>query len=150
MVFYVCRGRVQIDISGVQFSAGKGCVFQVPRGKQAFTRGRSTGLTLKRKAITTALLIHTTWMRGCFSPKAVFQWKTMALVLKLPSHPRPSSPLLKILRQNQPLKLAVPREVKAGPEASRRLVPKRLDPSFFPPPSHSFEVDRSIPFATPP
>ncbi|KXG49462.1 uncharacterized protein PGRI_063190 [Penicillium griseofulvum] len=32
MVFYVCHGRVQVDISGVQFSAGKGCVFQVPRG----------------------------------------------------------------------------------------------------------------------
>ncbi|GAB1211073.1 hypothetical protein ATERTT37_000185 [Aspergillus terreus] len=32
MVFYVCQGRVQVDISGVQFSAGKGCVFQVPRG----------------------------------------------------------------------------------------------------------------------
>lgn len=34
MVFYVCHGRVQVDISGVQFSAGKGCVFQVPRGKE--------------------------------------------------------------------------------------------------------------------
>jgi centromere protein C len=33
MVFYVCHGRVQVDISGIQFSAGKGCVFQVPRGK---------------------------------------------------------------------------------------------------------------------
>jgi centromere protein C len=33
MVFYVCHGRVQVDISGVQFSAGKGCVFQVPRGE---------------------------------------------------------------------------------------------------------------------
>ncbi|KAJ5888856.1 hypothetical protein N7495_008897 [Penicillium taxi] len=32
MVFYVCSGRVQVDISGVQFHAGKGCVFQVPRG----------------------------------------------------------------------------------------------------------------------
>ncbi|KAL4898425.1 kinetochore CENP-C fungal-like protein [Aspergillus ambiguus] len=32
MIFYVCQGRVQVDISGVQFSAGKGCVFQVPRG----------------------------------------------------------------------------------------------------------------------
>ncbi|KAF9885450.1 hypothetical protein FE257_012886 [Aspergillus nanangensis] len=32
MVFYVCQGRVQVDVSGVQFSAGKGCVFQVPRG----------------------------------------------------------------------------------------------------------------------
>ncbi|CAG7921846.1 unnamed protein product [Penicillium olsonii] len=32
MVFYVCHGRVQVDISGVQFSAGKGCVFQIPRG----------------------------------------------------------------------------------------------------------------------
>ncbi|KAL3478009.1 kinetochore CENP-C fungal-like protein [Aspergillus californicus] len=32
MVFYVVHGRVLIDISGVQFSAGKGCVFQVPRG----------------------------------------------------------------------------------------------------------------------
>lgn len=33
MVFYVCHGRVLVDISGVQFSAGKGCVFQVPRGE---------------------------------------------------------------------------------------------------------------------
>ncbi|OJJ89466.1 Cupin domain protein [Aspergillus glaucus CBS 516.65] len=32
MVFYVCHGRVQVDISGVQFSVGKGSVFQVPRG----------------------------------------------------------------------------------------------------------------------
>lgn len=32
MLFYVCRGRIQVDVSGVQFSAGKGCVFQVPRG----------------------------------------------------------------------------------------------------------------------
>ncbi|KAL3485797.1 kinetochore CENP-C fungal-like protein [Aspergillus germanicus] len=32
MVFYVVYGRVLVDISGVQFSAGKGCVFQVPRG----------------------------------------------------------------------------------------------------------------------
>ncbi|KAJ5216770.1 hypothetical protein N7468_009778 [Penicillium chermesinum] len=32
MVFYVTHGRVQVDISGVQFSAGKGSVFQVPRG----------------------------------------------------------------------------------------------------------------------
>ncbi|CAL5872291.1 uncharacterized protein PFLUO_LOCUS6552 [Penicillium psychrofluorescens] len=32
MVFYVCHGRVDVDISGVQFSAGKGSVFQVPRG----------------------------------------------------------------------------------------------------------------------
>lgn len=33
MVFYVCRGRVEVDVSGVPFSAGKGCVFQVPRGQ---------------------------------------------------------------------------------------------------------------------
>lgn len=32
MVFYVCFGRVQVDINGVQFTAGKGCIFQVPRG----------------------------------------------------------------------------------------------------------------------
>ncbi|KAI9368077.1 hypothetical protein BJX61DRAFT_247793 [Aspergillus egyptiacus] len=32
MVFYVVHGRVLVDVSGVQFSAGKGCVFQVPRG----------------------------------------------------------------------------------------------------------------------
>ncbi|KAL2863591.1 Cupin domain protein [Aspergillus lucknowensis] len=32
MVFYVVYGRVLVDVSGVQFSAGKGCVFQVPRG----------------------------------------------------------------------------------------------------------------------
>ncbi|CBF80888.1 hypothetical protein AN5115.2 [Aspergillus nidulans FGSC A4] len=33
MIFYVVNGRVLVDISGVQFSAGKGCVFQVPRGQ---------------------------------------------------------------------------------------------------------------------
>lgn len=33
MVFYVCYGRVQVDICGVQFSAGKGSVFQIPRGE---------------------------------------------------------------------------------------------------------------------
>ncbi|KAH8704273.1 kinetochore CENP-C fungal-like protein [Talaromyces proteolyticus] len=32
MVFYVCQGRVQVDVNGIQFTAGKGCVFQVPRG----------------------------------------------------------------------------------------------------------------------
>jgi centromere protein C len=36
MVFYVCYGRVQVDISGCQFSVGKGCVFQVPRGMVYF------------------------------------------------------------------------------------------------------------------
>lgn len=40
MVFYVCHGRVQVDISGVQFSAGKGCVFQVPRGKSKLNKCR--------------------------------------------------------------------------------------------------------------
>jgi centromere protein C len=33
MVFYVSHGRVQVDMNGVQFTAGKGCVFQVPRGE---------------------------------------------------------------------------------------------------------------------
>ncbi|EFW22497.1 conserved hypothetical protein [Coccidioides posadasii str. Silveira] len=32
MVFFVYRGRVRVDVSGLVFSAGKGCVFQVPRG----------------------------------------------------------------------------------------------------------------------
>jgi mannose-6-phosphate isomerase-like protein (cupin superfamily) len=32
MIFCVCQGRVQVDINGVQFTAGKGCMFQVPRG----------------------------------------------------------------------------------------------------------------------
>ncbi|KAE8148754.1 kinetochore CENP-C fungal-like protein [Aspergillus avenaceus] len=47
MVFYVCHGRVQVDISGVQFSAGKGCVFQVPRGNYysfANTHGKDARL----------------------------------------------------------------------------------------------------------
>lgn len=38
MVFYVCHGRVQVSISDVQFSAGKGSVFQVPRGKLSIFR----------------------------------------------------------------------------------------------------------------
>lgn len=33
MVFYMIHGRIQIEIAGLQFSAGKGTVFQVPRGK---------------------------------------------------------------------------------------------------------------------
>jgi centromere protein C len=37
MVFYVCYGRVQVDVSGCQFSVGKGCVFQVPRGMLAIS-----------------------------------------------------------------------------------------------------------------
>ncbi|KAF7161843.1 hypothetical protein CNMCM6106_008954 [Aspergillus hiratsukae] len=47
MVFYVCHGRVQVDISGVQFSAGKGSVFQVPRGNYysfANTHGKDARL----------------------------------------------------------------------------------------------------------
>ncbi|EEP78349.1 predicted protein [Uncinocarpus reesii 1704] len=32
MVFFVYRGRIRVDVSGLVFSAGKGCVFQVPRG----------------------------------------------------------------------------------------------------------------------
>ncbi|WEW61835.1 mitotic fidelity of chromosome transmission- protein [Emydomyces testavorans] len=32
MVFFVYRGRIRVDVSGLEFSAGKGCVFQVPRG----------------------------------------------------------------------------------------------------------------------
>ncbi|KAM5452188.1 mitotic fidelity of chromosome transmission-related protein [Microsporum audouinii] len=32
MVFFVYYGRIRVDIAGLQFSAGKGCVFQVPRG----------------------------------------------------------------------------------------------------------------------
>lgn len=41
MVFYVSHGRVQVDMNGVQFTAGKGCVFQVPRGEQSRTRARA-------------------------------------------------------------------------------------------------------------
>lgn len=33
MVFFVYYGRIRVDIAGLQFSAGKGCVFQVPRGE---------------------------------------------------------------------------------------------------------------------
>lgn len=44
MVFYVCHGRVEVDISGVQFSAGKGCVFQVPRGKSNLKGGPTSQL----------------------------------------------------------------------------------------------------------
>ncbi|KAI1941363.1 mitotic fidelity of chromosome transmission- protein [Ophidiomyces ophidiicola] len=32
MVFFVYRGRIRVNVSGLEFSAGKGCVFQVPRG----------------------------------------------------------------------------------------------------------------------
>ncbi|PGG97846.1 hypothetical protein AJ80_09626 [Polytolypa hystricis UAMH7299] len=32
MVFFVYRGRIQVNVAGLQFSAGKGCSFQVPRG----------------------------------------------------------------------------------------------------------------------
>ncbi|EFE40008.1 Cupin domain protein [Trichophyton verrucosum HKI 0517] len=36
MVFFVYYGRIRVDIAGLQFSAGKGCVFQVPRGELIF------------------------------------------------------------------------------------------------------------------
>ncbi|EEH03821.1 cupin domain-containing protein [Histoplasma capsulatum G186AR] len=32
MVFFVYHGRIRVNVSDLQFSAGKGCVFQVPRG----------------------------------------------------------------------------------------------------------------------
>ncbi|KAI5292642.1 hypothetical protein KEM55_007650, partial [Ascosphaera atra] len=32
MVFYMVHGRVTVEVAGLQFSAGKGTVFQVPRG----------------------------------------------------------------------------------------------------------------------
>ncbi|PLB45360.1 cupin domain protein [Aspergillus steynii IBT 23096] len=56
MVFYVCHGRVQIDISGVQFSAGKGCVFQVPRGNYysfANTHGKDARLFFTQGCVPT-------------------------------------------------------------------------------------------------
>ena len=33
MVFFVFTGRVTVDVSGTQFSIGKGGMWQVPRGK---------------------------------------------------------------------------------------------------------------------
>ncbi|KAB8228704.1 hypothetical protein ETB97_010576 [Aspergillus alliaceus] len=56
MVFYVCHGRVQVDISGVQFSAGKGCVFQVPRGNYysfANTHGKDARLFFTQGCVPT-------------------------------------------------------------------------------------------------
>ncbi|PLB39214.1 Cupin domain protein [Aspergillus candidus] len=56
MVFYVVSGRVQIDISGVQFSAGKGCVFQVPRGNYysfANTHAKDTRLFFTQSCVPT-------------------------------------------------------------------------------------------------
>ena len=44
MVFFVFHGRIQVDVAGLQFSAGKGTVFQVPRGKAigfAFSRSQT-------------------------------------------------------------------------------------------------------------
>lgn len=32
MVFFVFCGRIHVEVAGLKFSAGKGCVFQVPRG----------------------------------------------------------------------------------------------------------------------
>ncbi|KAK2741453.1 hypothetical protein FQN57_005586 [Myotisia sp. PD_48] len=32
LVFFVFKGRIRVELSGLQFSAGKGSVFQVPRG----------------------------------------------------------------------------------------------------------------------
>lgn len=50
MVFYVTHGRVQVDISGVRFSAGKGCTFQVPRGKSRLNMPEK--LSLHRDQLT--------------------------------------------------------------------------------------------------
>lgn len=36
MVFFVYYGRINVDLSGLQFGVGKGCVFQVPRGEYFF------------------------------------------------------------------------------------------------------------------
>ena len=33
MVFFVHHGRIHVEVAGLRFSAGKGCVFQVPRGE---------------------------------------------------------------------------------------------------------------------
>lgn len=47
MVFFVHTGRVQVDISGVQFSAGKGCVFHVPCGNSySFTNNHAKTASL--------------------------------------------------------------------------------------------------------
>jgi hypothetical protein len=115
MVFYVCNGRVQIDVSGVQFSAGKGCVFQVPRGKPLHAQHKSTKL-IRFQVTTTALPTQAKWMRGSFSRRVACLRKTTAPLRS--QYPGPS-------RVNKPLNLADLLEPEADRKASRRLDLKR-------------------------
>lgn len=128
MVFYVCHGRVQVDISGVQFSAGKGCVFQVPRGKivsSGCARLVSTSFAFSLRmlisifpglqAIITASPTRMERTLGSSLRKAVCRWRmTSPAPDQLPSQ-------LSQLRMSQQLKgvaQAVP--VKEGRKASKR------------------------------
>lgn len=86
MVFYVCYGRVQVDICGVQFSAGKGSVFQIPRGELTLPITSTTIHLLTHfiwQAITTVSKTHMTRMPDYSSPNAVFQKE-----VKSPCKPR--------------------------------------------------------------
>ncbi|CEN61480.1 Putative Cupin domain protein (AFU_orthologue; AFUA_1G07590) [Aspergillus calidoustus] len=96
MVFYVVYGRVLVDISGVQFSAGKGCVFQVPR----------------------VLPIPTARTPGCSSHRAVFLQKATRPPGLLPK-PTPST-ANRIPRQ---LARRLP-PAKADQRGSRRPLPE--------------------------
>lgn len=101
MVFYVCHGRVDVDISGVQFSAGKGSVFQVPRGESPYCRLGSVSILTSRKGTTTAFKTHMTGKRGYSLRRDAFQ-------------PRPKCPLRR------------PRPGILGPKAKSSLKGHRL------------------------
>lgn len=100
MVFYVCHGRVQVDISGVQFSAGKGCVFQVPRGEFHFDLGQLSVciglLTLVISSQGTITVLQTPIKKrpGCSSRKVVSPMRTRTKMV----HPR--CPRMSVLKAN--------------------------------------------------
>ncbi|KAL4881509.1 hypothetical protein BJY04DRAFT_60359 [Aspergillus karnatakaensis] len=77
MIFYVVNGRVLVDISGVQFSAGKGCVFQVPRGESR--NSLMTCTTNSRQETTTVLPTLIPRMRDYSSHKDVFPVRLKAM-----------------------------------------------------------------------
>jgi hypothetical protein len=114
MVFYVCHGRVDVDISGVQFSAGKGSVFQVPRGESRCCRLGSVSILTCRKGTTTAFRTHMTGKRGCSLHRDAFQPRAK-YPLRRP-RPRIQGPKVRSSLKRHLLR----QRGEAGPRASKR------------------------------
>lgn len=76
MVFWVFSGRVRVDVSGTDFSIGRGGMWQVPRGKRSCPPPGSVLLDANRipQVTSTASRISTGSPRVCSSPRAA-TWK---------------------------------------------------------------------------